>query len=972
MGVVCGPIADTAIHIPGFNMITIATAPSLAFNGRMKGVCSRAMVLRGLAGMVVIMGTGAHAQDPSAPDLPSLFAQPPAEMRIQKIIHGWPDEAQAQDRLITRLQEQGFGGVVCNLSFHQYLDSEAKWQTFTRAVKTAKQAGMAMWLYDEKGYPSGNAGGRTLRDHPEWEARGLLVARQQTSGGAVALDLPPGKPVLLAAFPVRENRLVLPGKVDLTEQVQNGRLEWEAPTGSWQILAFTEHRLFEGTHADGNLHAKIPYINLLQAEPTAHFLALTHQAYAGHLGQDLSPFFMGLFTDEPSLMSLFLKPMPYAPLPWAPKLPAIFKERRGYPLNEQVLPALVADTGPECAKWRYDYWLTIGELVADNYFGQLQTWGREHRIPSGGHLLLEENIVGHVPLYGDFFRCIRRLDAPSMDCLTSVPPSVPWHVARLLGSAAELEEGDLVMSETSDHAQRYRPEGDARPKRQVTEAEIRGTCNRLFVGGVNNITSYYSYAGLSDDEIRQLNAYVGRCSLLLRGGHQVADVAVLYPVESIWTQFTPSRNLTHEASAAGPIESAYKTAAESLFKAQRDFTFVDSRALLDAQVEEGWLVHGDLRWRVVVLPQVDTLPLAAWEKLARFVESGGLVIALGSLPANSESEFPSIRVKNLARELFGKPADESISAEASPDPHFHASAVHGGAGIFLPAGSEALLPLMIEAVLKPDVMGAEAASPIRITHRRHHSQEVYFVINDSATPWKGTLAFSARGPGQAWNPATGEISQIRDSGNVDIRLEPYGASFFLFPRPLLPARQSFRQTALPRLVKDPLPWVAPTVGQGEFVQGRVMPDDAHTTAERPVWTAAATLTKGDVDTHQFVLFHFTPPLDLSDAACLVIESCVPAGQGTPNQLLVILKEKDGGDFLATTGRSLASAGWTQNSLSLSQFQLAGWSRDEDGRLDPTRVEAIKIGWGGYFGRVDETVQFSIALPAAAWIELPGQ
>ena len=264
-------------------------------------------------------------------------------------------------------------------------------------------------------------------------------------------------------------------------------------------------------------------------EPTARFVEVTYGGYAKHLGDDLGKYFMATFTDEPSLMSLFLRPMPYRPLPWAPNLPAEFKKRRGYALDAAILPALVADAGPAGAKIRYDFWLTVGELVSENFFGQIQTRCRQHRVPSGGHLLAEEGIVGHVPLYGDFFRCIRRLDAPSIDCLTSLPPEVPWYIARLLSSAAELEGRPLVMSETSDHSQRYRPAGDQRPKRMVTEAEIRGTCNRQIVAGINCITSYYSFTDLSDEQLRRLNEWVGRCCTALRGGHQVADIAVLYP-----------------------------------------------------------------------------------------------------------------------------------------------------------------------------------------------------------------------------------------------------------------------------------------------------------------------------------------------------------------------------------------------------------------------------------------------------------
>ena len=51
--------------------------------------------------------------------------------------------------------------------------------------------------------------------------------------------------------------------------------------------------------------------------------------------------------------------------------------------------------------------------------------------------------------------------------------------------------------------------------------------------------------GLSDEQLQRLNAWVGRCCASLTGGHQVADIALLYPVESLWTRFTPSRFGSH-------------------------------------------------------------------------------------------------------------------------------------------------------------------------------------------------------------------------------------------------------------------------------------------------------------------------------------------------------------------------------------------------------------------------------------------
>ncbi|MBL9136076.1 MAG: hypothetical protein JNK85_09420 [Verrucomicrobiales bacterium] len=883
-------------------------------------------------------------------------AAPPGDARILKIIHPWPGTPEAQDQLIQHLKGQGFGGVVCNVSFDDYLRNETHWQSFVRAVHAARQAGFALWLYDERGYPSGNAGGRTLEGHPEWEARGLLAAETAVTGGAVAkLELPPGDPVLVRAYPEAAGRLDLGRDVDLISAVKDRRIEWVAPSGSWKVWAITESRLYEGTHADGNLHEKMPYPNLLLAEPTARFVDLTYGGYAKHLGENLGRFFEATFTDEPSLMSLFLKPMPYRPLPWAAVLPAEFRQRRGYDLERAHLVSLVADTGEGTTKFRYDFWLTIGELVSENYFGQIQERCRRHGVPSGGHLLAEEGLVGHVPLYGDFFRCIRRLDAPSMDCLTSVPSEVPWYVARLLASAAELEQRPQVMSETSDHSQVYRPAGDTRPRRVVTEAEIRGTAHRLAVAGVNVITSYYSFTELSDDALRRLNAWIGRACTALRGGHQVADVAVVYPAESLWTRFVPSRHWTREATAAARVENLYRTAADGLFASRRDFTFIDSKALVDARVESGALVHGPSRWRVVVLPGVDTLPLAAWEKLAALVRGGGVLIALGELPRHSEAEFPSARVQALAAELFGV-AD---AGSAAPRSKTHGSL---GVAIFLPAGGAGLLPRVIDGVLEPDVEVEGAKSPLRLTHRRIEGHDVYFVINDDSAPWTGEVRFSVVGEGERWDLASGRRAEAISDGKLRLNLGGYGAALFRFASARAPRRLPGSGSVLAGQRLSPMAAVAPTVIRGEFVRAELKADPERATTNQSAWRATATLTRGQVDTFQFAQFHFEPVQDWTGVDHLDLETWVPEGQGTPNQLLVILHEEGGGDFLLETGRSLAGPLYERLFLPLARFQLAGWSKDGDGHLDPRRIQDVRIGWGGYLGAEGEKVVFSVRLP----------
>lgn len=905
------------------------------------------------------LGALASADKNESVDFAAQFRNPPAESRIIKIIHSWPDEPARQDALIHTLSTQGFGGVVCNVSFSDYLQNEAKWNAFTRAVATAKQAGFALWLYDEKGYPSAAAGGLVLRNHPEWEARGLLIADREVEGNAAELELPPGAPKLIAAFPLANGQIDLRLRTNLAACVSTGKLSWQPPPGRWLVLAITEDRLYEGTHASLSLAEHLPYPNLLDPEPTARFLQLTHQGYADHLGENLGKDFISTFTDEPSLMSLFLRRMPYRVLPWSAGLSPTFQRQRGYNLEEK-LPALVADAGLESARVRFDYWQTVGGLVADNYFGQIQRWCHAHHVLSGGHLLMEENLVNQVALYGDFFGCLRRLDAPSIDCLTSLPEQVPWYIARLAGSAADLERKTVTMCETSDHSQRYRPAGDKRPPQRVTPEEIRGTCNRLIVSGIDTITSYYSFDGLQDDELRRLNEYVGRCCCAVKGGHQAADIAVLYPIQSAWVRFTPSRHYANDCAAAARVETIFHDVSESLFAAGRDFTYVDERALAEAEPRQGVMVHEDLRWKVIVLPGADTLPMKAWRNLERFVAGGGVLISIGAVPRNSEKDFPSAEVEAIGRQVFG--------GIKGPEPAELGSRTNsaGGGGIVLPAGLASLMPLMLDSVLERDFEANGNHSAVRYTHRRIGGKEVYFVINDSRESWSGSVSFCAAGAGEMWDPATGEASGPVGASKVSLKLAPFGASLFRFIKSQSPRRLNLGQHLLPNFMLREVPAAKPAIGRGEFVREELAAVGAEPLAggekTEPIWRVAGTITKSQVDTFLFTTFAAAGCLAVPGSHSLVLDTWVPEGQKSPTQMLVILHEKDGADYLAHAGRLLNAAGHERSWIPWTRFQLAGWSKDRNGQLDLDQVTDIRIGWGGYLGSEGERIEFSLAQP----------
>jgi hypothetical protein len=870
------------------------------------------------------------------------FNNPPMDAKILKIVHSLPDTPEAQDALFSTLLSQGFGGIVCNVSFTDYLESEEKWASFVRGVKRAKELGMALWLYDEKGYPSGTAGGLTLKDHPEWEARGLLCAEGETSEESIVLEAPPGKLIGAWAFPKRKDGIDLKGRIDLTDKVKDGKLSWKPEKGNWHIMIISENRLYENTHAAINLGGRLPYINLLMPEPTRRFIGLTHERYTKHLGDDLGKYFIATFTDEPSLMSYFFLPSDYRPLPWAPNFSSEFKRRKGYEIKP-LLPLLFAD-GEGAGKVRYDFWQTVGELVAENYFGQIRDWCRKHNLASGGHLLMEESLTAHISLYGNFFLCLKHLDAPSIDCLTSIPNEVPWRIARYIGSVRDLNNNTYTMCETSDFIQRYRPEGDKRPIRLVTEEEIRGTCNRLIHGGVNTITSYYSFQGLSNEQLQRLNLWVGRCAGMMRGGHQVSDIAVLYPVESLWVHFRPAKRGATDSPIAQRIEEIFNQVSDILYNSNRDFLYIDTPTLLKAKLQNGSLIYNDLSWRVVILPGVDTLPLDAWNKIESFWKEGGVIIALGALPTNSEREIPSYYVKKIANTLFSD--GEKISIKRNEK---------GGVAIYLPIGSTSLLPVILDKVIERDGRIKEETSPLRITHRRIEWWDVYFVINDSDKPSRNSLSFPGKGEGKLLDPMDGSIKPIPKGEWIEVEFAPYDAKFFIFPEVEKPRRLIPEEKVETLLSLRALQPSAQVVGKGEFVQGgfergKINGKDGFKTRAR--------LSKSNVDCYLFLSFIFSEEVDISEASHLYFQISIPAGQKSPAHIFIFLRDKEGNESIANTGVLLSDNGERDLYVPLTSF--APWGKDKP--ADLKKISTISIGWGGYYGEEGEELVFSTTPP----------
>jgi hypothetical protein len=505
-----------------------------------------------------------------------------------QIVHGLAPQ-QASQAGLTVFKDLGLGGIVCNVSFDRYLQSEDHWNTLTQAVKSCSQLGLRVWIYDEDGYPSGSAGGLVLKENPDHEA--------------LSLTYDPNRPEPFALRPA-----------------------------------------YEHTHASNNYGAARRYPNLIDEEAIKSFVDITHQAYRDRLSEYFGNTIEAFFTDEPSLIAVNIGALPdsvrksvrvvdpldetLAPLasvPWVPDLPQLYQQRYG----EDIIASrrsLFQGNKEQDRKVRRQFWALISDLVAQRYFGRLQERAVEYNVASSGHALWEEMPLHHVPLYGNALKSLLRMDIPGLDMLSSDPQAViytGWMTAILPASAALFNGGRKVMTEVSDFSQ-IMGNGKA-----VSLEHMQATAAWQAALGVTEFTLYYDYNKRSAEDYKNYCVYVGRLNAVLRDAQPTCHILLYYPIYDLWSEYLPiPGKLTVESQSdrAQMLVSSFMELGQQMVRRQVTFALADHELLSRADVRGSQLNVRGHRFGALVTPAGAMLPETAMEKIEQFRSNGGVVL----------------------------------------------------------------------------------------------------------------------------------------------------------------------------------------------------------------------------------------------------------------------------------------------------------------------------------------------------------
>ena len=469
-----------------------------------------------------------------------------------------------------------------------FLEPDYLTDEFMRLVREAAEyalsIGMNVWMYDEGGWPSGGACGRTVEKHPRM-IRKALCAREETLPAETAYVL---KANDVAAFTAENGAL---------RRVKPGERFPEKRT-----LTVYGVRLGEGWTTDS-----------LQDGIGEAFVRETHERYAKFLG-DLFPRVPFMFTDEPGTGSF----------PWPDGFAEKFLSRFGYDLRDH-LPALFSlseDASGMDARAREDYRALQGKLFRANYMRPIHDWCRRNGVRFTGHLDIDHMTDGCMAHgYGTVLQQLREFDVPGVDVIwrqIDIPKDGKpacyegnGFFERFASSAAAQTGGTLAVTESFG----------------VYGASLTGKLARFVIlhqlaRGVNVFNfmclSYTPKNALALVErpeyveempgffhLRGLNDFTARASWLMQLGAPAARAALYFPARDIWAGGTRAKNAI----------DGFERLGQALERAQVDFDILDEEGLRMAVRDGNALTLGLARYETVLVPRGATLSDALREKL---------------------------------------------------------------------------------------------------------------------------------------------------------------------------------------------------------------------------------------------------------------------------------------------------------------------------------------------------------------------
>ncbi|HEU4932359.1 MAG TPA: glycosyl hydrolase [Pyrinomonadaceae bacterium] len=694
-------------------------------------------------------------------DLQRSFQSPPDDARI--MMRWWwfgpaVDNAQLE-REMRLMKEGGIGGFEVQPVYALSLDDASKGiktsaflsPEFLNALRftadKAKDLGLRFDLTLGSGWPFGGPG--VSIEHAAARLRYERAKVEPNSRFAKVPSIGAGEK-LIAVFLARSDgkSLVADSVRELTD-VKDGLVKLaNIPDGTHEVLFFISSRT--------GMQVKRPAVGG-EGFVLDHLNRAATDAYLKNVGDRLMSAFGA---NKP--YAIFCDSLEVYNADWSSDFLEEFQRRRGYDLKPH-LPFLVNDFGRGTKALRRDWGKTLTELLNERFLAPMQEWSKRN----GVLFRIQDYGVPSAALSSNAFADI------------SEGEGAQWKVvraARWASSANHVYGRNITSSETWTwlHSPSFR----------ATPLDIKAEADVHFLQGINQLIGHgwpytpanveypgwrFYAAGVFNEKnpwwivMPDVAKYLQRVSFMMRAGQPANDVAVYLPNDDGWAEMAPGNPHLIEVLR----EHVGPDLLPAIFAAGYNIDFFDDDSFRQVgKIDNGALVLSRQRYKVIILPAVETIPVDTYRKFEEFVRAGGVLIATKRTPSHA----PGFRANPEDHQQIAG-ITKSLFEATTPVAHFVANE------------SRDLGPTL-KRLTQPDVEFVPGSSDVAFVHRRTDDAEIYFVVNttNSTQSVKANFRVGRMRP-EWWNPFDGSVrTAVFEKERIDLEIEPYGSRLLIFSK----------------------------------------------------------------------------------------------------------------------------------------------------------------------------------------------
>ena len=710
---------------------------------------------------------------------------------------------------IKEMQKNGLSGYIMHARYGlevSYL-SEEWFKKIGHIVEESKKLGMDAIIYDEVDWPSGMSGTKVLDDHPEYAMTYLDISWIRCDDKR-SIDVPLEKGNVVAITGARfkngceqeDYRYKVTNLKNLTSYAKSGRLKIDNLKDIDIIFIFIKMELevyhpktafpqpkekdcpFHQPHGWDWYFPYGKYVDLLNPDAIDYFLKTTHEEYKKRFKEHFGKTITKVFTDEPGFYTIMRDK--YSAVQWSSIFADEFKKEFGYPIID-YLPALVADIGDMTYKVRHDFWYKLAKMFELNYVKKISDWCDKNGLQLMGHFrLCNPFLIWQMQYQGNVIYDMRSMHIPGIDSLDNVEGDLNlrwgidenvWQIPNKIASSVAHHYGKRrVMSES------FALGGW---KERLEDIKILTDWQCMM--GINFIVPHaFHYSIVSQrkrecppsefyqnpmwDNYEYYSKYLRRICTMITDSTHVADIALLYPMESLWADYTTGTTERFPWN----ISDDFSYITDKLLRANIDYDIMGQDIFEECKIAGGKLSIRDEKYSVLVIPPMTTVRDKVARKIVEFIKKGGRVLGLSLLPYKNNEAKPLKQLNDFFAKEFGLKKDELISnykggresAEIVESENFKGSnlALIKGGPLYKsdPIG---LIEKSIEKMIDKDIditFLNDTNGNIYYSHWSKDEKEIYFVINSDEKPYELEISFRNVGRPYIWNPETGKTQPL--------------------------------------------------------------------------------------------------------------------------------------------------------------------------------------------------------------------